>query len=89
MEDNLLHSARRVVRFFRIDDERHGGLITRDTIHAVNTLAKMIEREEKRIKDSEGSHEYGSQTQASEESGQGQNAKGQGNEGPQAALGQG
>lgn len=48
-EETLLSAARRVVRFFRID-EAHGGLTSRDTLIAFDTLDKQIERENKRLK---------------------------------------
>lgn len=40
-EETLLTAARRVVRFFRID-ENHGGLISLDTIQAVEILDRMV-----------------------------------------------
>jgi hypothetical protein len=49
-EETLLTAARRVVRFVRGDDERHGGLLQQDTIQANETLAVQVslaERAEK------------------------------------------
>jgi hypothetical protein len=48
-EETLLSAARRVARFFRID-EAHGGLTSRDTLIAFITLDKEIERETARLK---------------------------------------
>ena len=48
-EETLLSAARRVARFFRID-EAHGGLTSRDTLIAMDTLDKQIVRETKRLK---------------------------------------
>jgi hypothetical protein len=49
-EETILTAARRVVRFARGDDHQHGGLLSLDTIQAVETLAQQIEAEEKREK---------------------------------------
>jgi len=48
-EDNLFTSARRVVRFVSVDDSG-GGLLSLDTIKAVDHLRKMVDAEERRIK---------------------------------------
>jgi len=49
-EETLLTAAKRIVRFIRADDEHDGGLLSQDTIAANETLAKMIENEEKKAK---------------------------------------
>lgn len=41
-EETLLTAARRVCTYLRIDDE-HGGLITNDSLKALNTLAIQVE----------------------------------------------
>ena len=46
-EETLLTAARRVVRFFNID-QQHGGLVSIETIHAVNTLDIQVVRTTKR-----------------------------------------
>ena len=48
-EETLLSAARRVVRFFRID-EAHGGLTSRDTLWAMDQLALQVEKEAERQK---------------------------------------
>lgn len=48
-EETLLSAARRVVRFWRID-EAHGGLTSRDTLIAMDTLSLQIEKETAREK---------------------------------------
>lgn len=40
-DETLLTAARRVVRFIRIDDA-HGGLLSNDTVQAVDTLDKQV-----------------------------------------------
>jgi hypothetical protein len=40
-EETLLTAARRVVRFFNID-EAHGGLMSTETVQAVQTLDKQV-----------------------------------------------
>lgn len=40
-EETLLTAARRVVRFIRIDDA-HGGLLSNETVRAVDTLDKQV-----------------------------------------------
>lgn len=50
--DNLLTAARRVMRFIRIDDQAHGGLLSQETIQANEHMSKHIEIEIRRIKDS-------------------------------------
>lgn len=46
-EETLLTAARRVARFFRIDEARGGGLISIDTIQAVETLEIHLARASK------------------------------------------
>ena len=48
--DSLFTAARRIVRFIRIDDEAHGGLLSQATIEANGILARHVDKEEKRIK---------------------------------------
>jgi hypothetical protein len=43
-EETLLTAARRVVRFFNID-QQHGGLVSIDTLRAVETLDVQVSRE--------------------------------------------
>jgi hypothetical protein len=50
-EETLFTAARRLVRFIRVDDERDGGLLSKETIIANETLARMVEKEERRLKD--------------------------------------
>lgn len=40
-EETLLTASRRVVRFIRIDDA-HGGLLSNETVRAVDTLDKQV-----------------------------------------------
>ena len=49
-EETFLHSAKRVCRFIRINDTYDGGLVTIQTIEAVQILERQIETEEKRLK---------------------------------------
>jgi hypothetical protein len=42
MDETLLTAARRIVRFVRVDDASHGGLLRRDTIHAAQILDQQI-----------------------------------------------
>lgn len=49
-EETLLSAARRVLRFWRID-EAHGGLTSRDTQIAMDTLTLQIEKETAREKE--------------------------------------
>ena len=49
-EETLFTAARRALRFFRIDMEK-GGLMTTETEHAMSTLERMVEREDKRQKE--------------------------------------
>ena len=49
-EETLYTAARRIVRFIRVDDERNGGLLSTETIQANETLARMVEDEERRLK---------------------------------------
>lgn len=51
-EETLLSAARRVVRYFRID-ESHGGLTSTPTLVAMDTLALQIEKEAAREKERE------------------------------------
>lgn len=44
-EETLLTAARRVVRFFNIDNTRGGGLISIETTTAVETLDKIVQEE--------------------------------------------
>jgi hypothetical protein len=46
--ETLLTAAKRVVRFIRVDDEHDGGLLSKATIIANETLAQMIEQEERK-----------------------------------------
>jgi hypothetical protein len=48
-EETLLTAAKRIVRFIRVDDEHHGGLLSQDTVVANETLARMIDQEDKQI----------------------------------------
>lgn len=41
-EETLLSAARRAVRFYRIDNETGGGLMTVQTHEAIETLDKMV-----------------------------------------------
>lgn len=43
MDETLISAARRVVRFFNID-QAHGGLVSVDTLQAVHTLDVMVSR---------------------------------------------
>ena len=49
-EETLLTAARRVVRFFNIDNTSGGGLISIDTTTAVETLDKMVREADLRAK---------------------------------------
>ncbi len=42
-EETLETAAYRVVRFIRVDDARHGGLLSLDTIKAVETLDYQLQ----------------------------------------------
>lgn len=53
-QDNLLTAARRVVRFFRINNERDGGMISNETTQAVDDLEKHVRQETLRIKRERG-----------------------------------
>ncbi|MBO1022590.1 hypothetical protein IPV08_21745 [Methylobacterium sp. SD274] len=48
-EETLLSASRRVVRFLRIDDASHGGLLSRESIISVDTLDRMVRAESSRI----------------------------------------
>ena len=48
--DNLFTAARRIIRFIRGDDERHGGLLSKDTVQANELLAKHVDQMERVIK---------------------------------------
>ena len=50
MEESLLSAARRVVRFFNIDNQMGGGLISIETTIAVETLDKMVRQEDDRMR---------------------------------------
>lgn len=52
MQETLISAARRVVRFFNID-QAHGGLVSVDTLQAVHTLDVMVTRESARVDNSE------------------------------------
>jgi hypothetical protein len=43
-EETLETAARRIIRFVRIDDAAHGGLLSRDTIRAADTLEQELRR---------------------------------------------
>lgn len=47
-EETLLHAAKRVVRFFKIDETRGGGLISRETVIAIDRMSRLIAMEEQR-----------------------------------------
>ena len=49
-EETLLTAARRLVRFVRVDNGAHGGLISMDTTQAVETLAIQVQQETARLK---------------------------------------
>lgn len=49
-EETVLTAARRVVRFFNIDNQLGGGLISIDTTQAIETLDRMIRLEDARMK---------------------------------------
>lgn len=49
-EETVLTAARRVVRFFNIDNQLGGGLISIDTTQAIETLDRMIRLEDARAK---------------------------------------
>ena len=49
-EETILTAARRVVRFFNIDNQGGGGLISIETTQAVETLDKMVRLEDARDK---------------------------------------
>lgn len=44
-EETLIHAARRAIRFFRIDETRGGGLISQDTVRAIERLQQIVQRE--------------------------------------------
>lgn len=46
-EETLLTAARRVVRFFKIDETRGGGLISTETVKAIDTLNMQVRLAEK------------------------------------------
>lgn len=50
-DETLLTAARRVARFFRIDMTSHGGLVSIETIQAVEVMDIQIEREKARLAD--------------------------------------
>lgn len=49
-EDNLLTAARRIVRFIMVDDQSGGGLLSKETLIACNTLARHVEMETRKTK---------------------------------------
>ena len=49
-EETLIHAARRVLRFMRIDDVNGGGLLSIETIKAGSLLDRAIVREEAKQK---------------------------------------
>lgn len=51
-EETILSAARRVVRYWRID-EAHGGLTSRDTMIAMDILQNQIEKETVRQREAE------------------------------------
>lgn len=46
-EETLLHAAKRVVRFVKINDTKDGGLLTQETVIAVERLRAKIEDAER------------------------------------------
>lgn len=46
-EESLVHAAKRVIRFVRINDTHDGGLLTRETLEAVGRLSLAVEHAEK------------------------------------------
>jgi hypothetical protein len=48
--DSLFTAARRIVRFIRIDDQAHGGLLSQQTVAANELLSKHVDAEERRLK---------------------------------------
>lgn len=50
MQETLLSAARRVVRFFNIDNTSGGGLISIETSTAIETLDKMVREQDARDK---------------------------------------
>ena len=54
--ETLLSAARRVVRFFNIDMNRDGGLVSIDTQQAVETLDMQVSREQQRLDKLNASH---------------------------------
>lgn len=52
-EDNLFTAARRVMQSVRVDDERDGGMLSRNTLKANEALARHIRDFEKAIKEIE------------------------------------
>ena len=55
-DETLFTAARRVLRFVRIDLE-HGGLISRDTLAALDTLEREIAAEAPRDKARQAAHD--------------------------------
>ena len=49
-EETLSTAAMRVVRFIRVDNERHGGLLSIDTAQAAEMLAAQVALEERRAR---------------------------------------
>jgi hypothetical protein len=44
MEENILTASERVIRNIRIDDARHGGLLSLQTIQATEELSKQVDK---------------------------------------------
>ena len=49
-EETLFTAVRRIIRFIRVDDERHGGLLSQETIQAAEILAREVDKTEKQMK---------------------------------------
>ena len=47
-EETIETAARRIVRFVRIDDAKHGGLLSLDTIKAAQMLDEQVKLAEAR-----------------------------------------
>ena len=44
-EETLAHAAKRAIRFFKIDETRGGGLISQNTVMAIDRLQRIVDRE--------------------------------------------
>ena len=53
-EETILTAARRVVRYFNIDNMAGGGLISIDTTAAMECLQRMVEEEMEKEKKANG-----------------------------------